>query len=179
MLRGISTVTSLSLPFPVHPDALAALRGGRYAFGELFNVVQVLLWSSLFGAMLFLLLLIVVRWQWLAAVLFGATWAGLLYLAIASWFGSQFAPLGIVLGVFAAATMVILLIRFGLLSVTAFFVVYRGMSSYPATADPAAPHFAASLVFPIAVLALAAYAAYIASAARRLHGDEIAPERVP
>ncbi len=162
---------------PLIPDIpLSTLRGGRFALGQLFSILLTSLAFSLAFIVLFLVLRLVLRKTWLAAGAFALIYGAYLALAFAALSGGRLGAgsvlFGLIFGFGVTVLALVLLIRFGLLASIGWNLLGQLMSSYPVTADVAAPYFAISLLGPIVVLAIAVAAFKVSLAGRPLFTDE-------
>jgi hypothetical protein len=146
--------------------ALVALRGGRYAAGEVVGMALVSVAGGLSIVMLFLLLRMLLRRTWIAGTVLCLLWATLSALQFASLFGPGGGLLGFGLHVVLYAMFTVLLVRLGLLAfLAAFFVGGLGRLAIPCL-DPSSPHFGTGLFLAAVALALAAGAAHASTAGR-------------
>jgi serine/threonine-protein kinase len=168
----------IGLPPPIPlPTAIDALAGGRFALAQIFKVLMVSLAVPLLWIVLFLLLRVVLRLRWLAMAAF---------CLILSLVGTgDFAPiggeaaspallaLGAVMGFGLGAILLVLILRFGVLSTAACFLMANLVSLYPVTYETSAPYFGISLVALLVAAGLAAYAFSTALAGRPLFQDSL------
>ena len=163
-------------PFP-NTDPLLALQGGRFILGQLFQAGLIAVAVPLGFVALFLLLRIITRRTWIAAVLlsliFGVT-GTLQFTALSGGQPSGLLVLiGLLFGALQIAIVLVLFIRFGLLATLAFFVFGGIASNYGMPLDPSAPYFGAVLFGWLLLLAMVAYAFWVALAGQRVFQDVI------
>jgi serine/threonine-protein kinase len=153
------------------------LAGGRQALGSLFTVQLISLSVPLAHIVLFLLLRILLRKQSAAAVV---------YALILGVFGAmKWGPIGgeavsvslmafgAALSLVSAVVLLTLLMRFGVLSLAACFLVANLMANFPVTLDTTAHYFPTSVFALLVAGALAAYAFYTSLAGQALFQDAI------
>jgi serine/threonine-protein kinase len=163
---------------PASQAPLSAMRGGRFALGEIFSTLLNPLTLSLLVVALFMVFRIVLRRTWIAAIAFGALFAGQVAFAWLAMTGGEMAReavyLVIYFAVIGSVINVFLLIRFGLLAFIAYSICDVASQAYfPFTIDTSAPYFASGLVGPLMILGLAIYAFRISLAGRPLFKDEV------
>jgi len=171
----------LGLPPPApYAWGLDALSGGRWALGQLFSIQLVSLYAPLGYFVMFLLLRIILRKQWLAAVVF----CGLVAARSALGFvvlGSGKVPttlvaFGVVVGAVAGTIMLVLLVRFGLLAAAGAFLMVNVLATFPITLDPSKFFFGVSVMGLVFAVIPVLYAAYVALAGRPLLRDPLLSE---
>jgi serine/threonine-protein kinase len=155
---------------------MPAIRGGRWAVGELVFQISFSLIGTAFLMMLFLILRIVLRRNWLAATAFVLLHCAQLAILVAlSSRGSV--ENAILLAIFGGAItgimLAVLLIRFGMLAWIPAFLA----NGFTMTIDPGDPHFAESLLSLLLLGALAVYAFRISLAGRPLFRGEAIPQQ--
>jgi hypothetical protein len=164
-------------PQPPDPLALDALAGGRRAVGELFQVPLEALAGALGWVLMFMLLRIVLRRQWLAVLGFCvlcATLDGLSFAADPSGeilVGSM--VVGAVGGLVLGGVILLILLRFGMLALVASFLMSSLLFHFPLSTDPAAPYFGISMLVLLSAMALSVIAFRIALGGRRLLGVDL------
>jgi serine/threonine-protein kinase len=175
---GVLAPSWLGLP-PAVPNlwALEALNGGRWALGQLFLAQLVGVAVPLGHFLLFLLLRIVLRRQWLAALAYVAILAAVSVLRYAvpgsGEVSGPLAVLGMLGGAATGVLVLILLVRFGILAAAGCFVMTNLLAACPITLNTSAPHFTTS-VLGLAFAALVAVGAFHTSrAGQPLFGDSI------
>jgi len=147
-------------------DALVAIRGGRFAVGEVLGVALVSIAAGLSLLMLFLLLRMLFRRTWLAGAALCLLWATLPALQLASLWGAGAGLFGFALHIVLYAMFVVLLVRLGLLAfLAAFFLGGLSVLGIPCL-DPSSPLFGTGLFIAAVALALAAWAAHTSLAGR-------------
>ena len=159
---------------------LSTLRGGRHLLSELFTLHLVSLSVPLAFLLLFLLIRLVLRRQWLAATALGALNAGLTALGLYTQAPDPslaVAVFGATLGLMNAAVLIVLLIRFGLLATVATMVCSTILDSYPVTLDFSTPYAGAGLFGMLVLAAYALYAFTISLAGRPLFEDKLLQEK--
>jgi serine/threonine-protein kinase len=175
---GVLAPSWLGLP-PTTPNvwAMEALNGGRWAFGQLFIAQLVGLSVPLGHFLLFLLLRIVLRRQWLAAIAYCAIIGGLSALNYAVPGSGEITPalviLGIINGLVIAVLVLTMLVRFGILTAAGCFMMANLLSFYPITLDTGASYFPTAVFGLIVAVGIAGVAYLIALAGRPLFGDSI------
>jgi hypothetical protein len=156
---------------------LDALNGGRVAIGQVLIMPLVSLSAPLGHFMLLLLLRILLRKQWLAAVAYGIIFSLSGALAAAVQGGGDVPNMLLVFAALVSALTAFLLlslmIRFGLLAVAGAFLMVNLIANYPITLDGSAPYFSYSLFGMLLALALAGLAFYISLAGRPMFGDSL------
>jgi hypothetical protein len=144
-------------PLP-QTQALVSLRGGRFAFGEIFSVLLSQLSIALGLMMLFLLLRMMLRRTWIAAAVLCLLQAALT---------------GLNLTALAMAITIFLLVRFGLVALLAL-TVFSGLGQVsPVTFDASSPHFTTGLLFTLVAWSLAFYGWKTSLAGRPLLQDPL------
>jgi hypothetical protein len=147
-------------------EALVALRGGRYAVGEVLGMALVSVAGSLSIVMLFLLLRMLLRRTWLAGTVLCLLWATLPALQLASLWGPGAGLLGFALHLVLYGMFIVLLVRLGLLALlVAFFLGGLGALAIPSL-DPSSPLFGTGLFVAAVPLSLAAWSAHVSMAGR-------------
>jgi serine/threonine-protein kinase len=151
---------------PAPPVLGYVYTGGRYVVATLLASQLMVVIGLAFFAML-LLLRILLRRPWLAC---GALFT-FFVLALTSAFT---APLWqcVVVPV-SCATMILVLVRWGLLASLALFLVWILTWAFPTTFDFSAWYAGYALWGPLVALALAVYSAWVSLAGRPLFGDEL------
>jgi serine/threonine-protein kinase len=168
------------MPTPSAGSFLGALRGGRYLASELFTLHLVSLSVPMAFLLLFLLLRLVFRFQWLAATVLCVLNAALTGFGL-----SVQAPdpslgaivFGVTLGLVNAAVLIILLTRFGLLATFAAMLLGTILENYPFTLDFSKPYAGAGLFGMLVIAAYAVYAFRISVAGRPLFEDKLLQEK--
>jgi serine/threonine-protein kinase len=159
-------------PLPLN-QVLVVIRGGRYAFGEVFSVLLSQLSVALGLMMLFLLLRMILRKTWIAATalcLLQAALAGLNFLA----FGDPRAAIfGVLVGGTAMAVTIFILVRFGLVALVALTVTSGLANISPGSFDVSSPHFGTGLFIALVGLAIAVYGWKVSLAGRPLIQDTL------
>jgi serine/threonine-protein kinase len=161
-------------PFPVM-DQLDAIRGGRFAVGEVFSLGLMVLTAGLALMTTFLLFRVVVRKTWIAAILYGTVYAlwntmGFVFMTQNRMIETVLA-LGVATAVIQTAFLLFLLIRFGLLTTLAYFLSAMMSSRFPVTLDVSAPYFTASLIGPLVLVAIVFYSFRVSLAGRPLFSE--------
>jgi serine/threonine-protein kinase len=159
-------------PLP-QTQALVALRGGRFAFGEIFSVLLSRLSIALGLMMLFLLLRMMLRRTWIAAAVLCLLQAALTGLNFTALGGPRAGALGFGLSGLAMAITIFLLVRFGLVALLAL-TVFSGLGQVsPVTFDASSPHFTTGLLFTLVAWSLAFYGWKTSLAGRPLLQDPL------
>jgi hypothetical protein len=118
-----------------------------------------------------MLLRVVLRRHWLAAVTFCLFWGGWQTLSFYSLFGSGGTAallFGLAAGLSAAIVNIFILIRFGVVALLASFLFDSLAQAYAMTSDFSSPFFTSSLIGPIVLIAIALYAFKVSLAGRPL-----------
>jgi serine/threonine-protein kinase len=172
---------ALGLPPPAPKSwGIAALAGGRWAFGELFAVQLVSLSAPFVNVLLFLLLRILLRKPWLAAIAFcaiGSVFSAFGYLEIGGAASPGLMALGCIEGAITSVLLLVVIMRFGVVSTVAFYLMANLVASYPITLDASAPFFATSLLAMLVILGLAVYAFHVSLGGQRVFADAIFREQ--
>jgi hypothetical protein len=144
--------------------------GTRYAVANMLVVLPNALQSAMVGAFLFVVLLAIVRRQWIAAMLV------LLFVCsvILSEMGTAAWP-ALVVGVVAGGATVAVFLRFGLLALATALAVNQILQVVPLTLDLTQPHAAVSSLALLAVAGLAVWAFYISRAGEGMFRRLLAP----
>jgi hypothetical protein len=158
---------------PLPNNSLTALKGGRFAIGSVFGVILAALAIAL-GLMMFVLLLrMILRKTWIAvlvAAIILAVVNGFQFTIFATPEATLFVAIlnamGLVLGL-------VLLVRFGLLSMVAYMFTSLVLQSAPISFDTSSPHFGTGLFLMLIVVGIAAYAFKLSLAGRSLMRDPI------
>jgi hypothetical protein len=154
-------------------DSLVALRGGRFAVGELFRTALVSTAAALAVLSIFLLLRMALRRTWIAGAVLCLVWGALQGLPFAGLWGPAAGVFGLALQSVIVALYVVLLVRLGLLALVAAFL-FGGLSRLGVfTLDPSSPLFGTGLLVAAAAFALAAYGGHAATAGRRVAEDRL------
>jgi serine/threonine-protein kinase len=155
---------------------MQALNGDRWAFGQIFIVQLISLSVPLGHFMMFLLLRIILRKQWLAAI----GYCAILSLSMGVTLGVQGGEIsrglflyGAAAGTIMAVLVLIILVRFGLLAAAGCFLIANHIPRFPITLDTATPYFTASLfgLIVAAVITIAAF--YVSLAGRSMFGETL------
>ncbi len=155
------------------PDALL---GARFALGELFRACTATLFLGLLLLLLFLLLRIVCRRQWLAIVAMFVVQSAAFQLGFTIGGGDTG---GSALGALASigvwcvfiALVLVMLMRFGLLPMLVFLFVRFMLISFPVTLDFGVWHSGLGIFVLVVVVALAGYGFYTSLAGHSLIRD--------
>jgi serine/threonine-protein kinase len=170
------------LPLP-DTNPLLAVQGGRFVLGQLFGMALVNFPFPLGFVALFLLLRIVGRRTWVAAILVCLIFAAQATLQFTVLSGGRASAvlllLGAAFGVMQAAYFLFLFIRFGLLAMMAASVFGGIGQYYGMPLDPSAPYFGAALFGLLLMLALVAYAFWVSLAGQRVFSDAILDAPAP
>jgi hypothetical protein len=154
-----------------------ALNGGRVAFGQIMLLPLISLAAPLGHFMLLLLLRILLRKQWLAAVAYGIILSLAMALQYAVQEGSDIPAtllaFGALIGALIAFLLLTMLTRFGLLTTGGCFLVANLIAAYPITLDTSAPYFSYSLFGMLLAAAVTGIAFYISLAGRPMFGDSL------
>ena len=158
------------LPPLIELDTLGPMRGGRFAFGHLFVVLLEQIPAALGLLMLLLLLRIVFRRTWIAAVLFFLCHSVLLALQIGPFSGGQ--PAGVALGALfgglQAVFFIVLATRFGLVAMIGAFVFSELSLAYRLPLSASSPYIGTTVFGWAVSLLLLGYAAWVSLAGRAL-----------
>ncbi|HEV3484958.1 MAG TPA: hypothetical protein VG106_06100, partial [Vicinamibacterales bacterium] len=132
---------------------MAYFMGGRYAIADMLRVLANALQNAMLGTFTFVIVLAIVRRQWLAATLVLVLVCGLI-VADADirniWFAvGRVAVLG--------ALLIAVFLRFGLLALASALYVNAVLHAVPLTIDLSRPHAGVSTVAILLVAALAVY----------------------
>jgi serine/threonine-protein kinase len=154
-----------------------ALTGGRWAVGPIFLVPLVSLSAPLVHFVMLLLLRIVLRRTWIAAIAYVglvALSSGAQGLALSGG-GIPFGLIlvGMVAGALTAALLLTLLLRFGLLASATCFLLVNLVASFPLTLDTSAPYFMTGLAGILVIIALMITALRIALAGQTVFTDSL------
>jgi serine/threonine-protein kinase len=158
--------------------AITSLEGGRRALGSLFLFQLESLPAPLAFMALFLLLRILLRRQWAAAIAFTGLFAVLTVLEFVSSPEQQSGGVivvGLLLGILQAVLLLVVVLRFGVLAAVGTFMMSNLLAAFPIAADPAAPFFATGIGGLVFAAALAVWAFYVSLAGRPLFHDAILP----
>ncbi len=132
---------------------MAYFADGRYAIADMLRVLANALQNAMLGTFTFVILLAIVRRQWLAATLVLVFVCGLILpdSDIRSiWFAvARVAVLG--------ALLIVVFLRFGLLALASALYVNAVLQSVPLTADLSRPHAGVSTLAILLVAGLAVY----------------------
>ena len=157
-----------------------ALNGGRVAFGQIMLLPLIGLSVPLGHFMLLLLLRILLRKQWLAAVAYSIILSLANALQIAAQGESDMPAMllvvGALTGLLMAALLLLVLTRFGLLAAGACFLMANLIAAYPVSLNTSAPYFSYSLFGVVLAIVIAVVAFYIALAGRPMFGDSLIKE---
>jgi serine/threonine-protein kinase len=166
LIGCLQTYLGLKLGFPPHQPRIELLSGPADLVTGMIDFIPDAAGASLLFFFLFFILRAVLRRQWLAGVIFVMIYTTTNYLQNPErW-------LVLPLGAIAFASVVVILIRVGLVAVVVGVLVNGLLYVAPFTPDPAAWYFWYGLTPMVAVLVLAAYAFHTARAGRPLfHGD--------
>jgi serine/threonine-protein kinase len=156
---------------------VSALPGGRWAVGPIFLVPLVSLSAPLVHFVILLLLRIVLRRTWIAAIAYVglvALTSGAQGLALS---GGGLSP-GLILvfmfaGALTASLLLTVLLRFGLLATATCFLLVNLVASYPLTFDTSAPYFVTGLIGILVIVALMITALRIALAGQTVFTDSL------
>jgi hypothetical protein len=155
---------------------MQALNGGRWAFGQVFIIPLISLSVPLGHFMLFLLLRIILRKQWLAAIAYCA----ILSLSMAVTLGVQAGEVsqglffyGAAVGALIAVIVLTVLVRFGLLAAAGCFLMANLIPRFPITLDASTPYFTASLFGLLVAAAITVAAFYVSLAGRSMFGEAL------
>ena len=175
-IMALARLNELLPPAPQAP--LNAMRGGRFALGEIFSTLLNPLTFGLLFVALFMVFRIVLRRTWVAAIACGSLFAGYIAFAWLAMTGGEMAREAVYLAVYfaviGAVVNVFVLIRFGLLALIAFATCdAASQANFPFTIDASAPYFASGLIGPLLILGLAIYAFRVSLAGRPLFQDEV------
>ncbi|UCC31833.1 MAG: protein kinase, partial [Phycisphaerales bacterium] len=153
-------------PQPPAPKLLNTLLGGRYVAAVFLENGVTAVFTGLAALMLFLLLRVVLRRQWLAIVVFLSVFTVVNALPAnhyALWLGWALVN----------ASFLFLLLRFGLFAAVAGIFVSSFFATFPVTFDFSAWYIGASLTALVAALALGVYGFHTALAGRPLVEDRL------
>jgi hypothetical protein len=138
-------------------DSLVALRGGRFAVGEIFGVALVSTAAALGFVVVFLILRMIFRRTWIAGIVLCLLWGGVQALPFAGLWGPGAGLFSLVLQVLFVGAYVVLLVRFGLLAlVAAFLLGGLGQLGMPGL-DPTSPLFGIGVFVAAVAFTVAAY----------------------
>jgi serine/threonine-protein kinase len=154
---------------------LGPMRGGRFAFGHLFVVLLEQIPVALGILMLLLLLRIVFRRTWIAAVLFFLFLSAVLAVQLGAISGGQPAgvALGALLGGLQAVFFTVLVTRFGLVATIGAFVYGELSLAYWLPLSASSPYIGTTLFGWAIGLLLLGYSAWVSLAGRALFHDTI------
>jgi hypothetical protein len=148
---------------------LDAMLGGRWAFAELIEVLVYQVPFGIVSLLVFLLLRIILRKQWLAAVAFVAIQAFQIAVNIAG-YGTEAIPavwaIGLGLGLLQAILYLTLMLRFGLVALLGMGLFSQWFKAFPTTVDVSSPCFGTSLIALLGFAAIALGAFFLSGAAR-------------
>lgn len=135
--------------------------GARYAIADMLLVLPNALQSAMIGSFLYVVLLSIVRRQWIAAPLV------LLFVCsvIVAELGADAVWLSIGFGSLVGVVAVVVFLRFGLLALATALAVNNVLQVVPLTNDFTQPHAGVSTLALLLVAALAAWAFYTSRAA--------------
>ena len=136
---------------------LDALVGPRHAINSFGAVIGITLFAALLLCSVVLVLRVVLRRDWIAALAFAVL--------VGAVSGASSVPWSPVAGVSAglmAALFVVAMTRFGLIAAVGVGVAFGILSVTPVTLDTSAWYFPVSLLTLAALVALAGYACYLA-----------------
>ncbi len=143
-------------PDPPQLSDMAYFVGARFAISDMFRTVPGALQTAMLGAFFYVVLLALVRRQWIAATLALLFVCGLILAAIgtgAVWVWVLAVALGIV--------TVVVFVRYGLLAFASAMFAAQMLNAVPLTLDLTRPHAGVSALAMLIVAALAAYAFHI------------------
>jgi hypothetical protein len=151
-------------PLVVNLDGLN--EPGRLASMFLYNQYNAL-FTALFGLFVLLLLRVILRKQWLYLTVFGL----LVFVALMG--GGGNGVIELLIGAVQAVLATLLLIHFGLLSMSVAWFFYVGLRAYPNTLDFSAWYAGRSLFVLLALSALAVYGFRTGLGDRSMFGDAL------
>jgi serine/threonine-protein kinase len=157
-----------------------ALGGSRWAFGQIFEIQLHSLAIPLGHFLALLILRMLLRKQWLAGVVYCAV-IGLASAVEPVLLGVDEATIGLLVyaggfGVLFASILLVQLVRFGLLTTAASFLIMHILSHYPITLDAGEPYFATSVMALVLAAGVAVYGFYVSLAGRPLFQDALLQE---
>ncbi|HEY0875549.1 MAG TPA: serine/threonine-protein kinase [Vicinamibacterales bacterium] len=141
--------------------SLTHLLGIRFPISNVLRVVPNTLQTAMLVAFLYVLVLAIVRRQWLTWTIMVATFAGVIF-AESGASGNLWAP--VVFGAALGTVVLVAFVRFGLLTLATTFFVNQAVHSVSITLDLSQPHAAASTLV-LALIGGAALAALYTSRA--------------
>ncbi|HJR60497.1 MAG TPA: serine/threonine-protein kinase [Vicinamibacterales bacterium] len=147
-------------PQPPRTSNMSYFVGARYAISLMVRMLPNALQSAMLGAFFYVVLLAMVRRQWIAATLV-LVFVCATFLAEAS---GQSIWLSLILAASLGVVAVIVFLRFGLLAFASALYVSQVLTTVPLTIDLSRPHAGISALAMLFVAALAIYAFYISRA---------------
>jgi serine/threonine-protein kinase len=164
---GLTSAADLIALFTGTPEtlyprttSLTHLLGIRFPISSILRVIPNALQTAMVVAFLYVLVLAIVRRQWLAWTIMVATFAGVIFAEDGG--GNLWAP--VVFGAALGTIVLVAFVRFGLLTLATTFFVNQALHSVSITLDLSQPHAAASTLV-LALIAGAALAALYTSRA--------------
>jgi len=154
-------------------ESLMAMRGGRFAVGELFRIALVSTAAALTFTMVFLLLRMICRKTWIAGTVLCLLWGVAQALPMAGLWGPAAGLFMLVVLTVISALYVVVLVRFGLLATVAAFL-WGGLGQLAVvTLEASSPLFGIGLFITAVALALAAFGAFTSLAGRPWMADTL------
>jgi serine/threonine-protein kinase len=173
---GFSVLSLLSFRAPVwfgEPPTipfgppLGALLGPGRSLGQVFGIAQNALIASMGLLLLFVLFRLILRRPWLA------TGGFLVFLTLVAALQSPDPWIDFPFALAIWLLVVIVIVRYGLLALTAIFVTSNLLMQFPATTDFSAWYSTPALLGILCVVALAGYGFWVSLGGRQLIRDEV------
>ncbi|MCH8148128.1 MAG: hypothetical protein IH987_09080, partial [Planctomycetes bacterium] len=158
------------------PDApasggLVTLLGARYLLGSLLDISAT--WFALFLLFMLFSLRVVLRREWLAVIALLVIFSVPNLLNVGPGFTMQQAVLKQALNAIGLAILVLLLVRFGLLSMLSFMLIGGLLNRFHLTFDPSVWYSGTTFVVFALVVGIYGFACHTALAGRSLFKDEM------
>jgi hypothetical protein len=152
---------------------LIAMRGGRFAVGELFRIALVSTAAALTFMMVFLLLRMICRKTWIAGGVLCLVWGAGQALPLVGLWGPAAGLFALVVFTVISILNVVVLVRFGLLAAVAAFLLGGLGQLAVVTLEASSPLFGIGLFITAVALALAAFGAFTSLAGRPWMADNL------
>jgi eukaryotic-like serine/threonine-protein kinase len=154
-IGSMDTIASLIRKTAIDPELsnMSYFVGARYAISHMIRVLPNALQGAMLAAFFYVVLLAIVRRQWIAAtVVLGFVCAIILAEA-----GSSRVWLTLALAIVLGVVTVFVFLRYGLLALATALCVNQVLHVVPLTIDPSRPHAGSAAVAMLIVVALAVY----------------------